>query len=128
MGYLAALQQMASRGMGKPPANPRNVGTPPLVAAKPHIEAAPYDVAMDPGWKQFLDPSDHELRNALNEMTPEVRQMLLQRVMQMKGPIQPGGVPQGVPPDAQQGLPPSGPNPLAGGFGVNMPPSGPTAV
>jgi hypothetical protein len=80
MGYLGMLARAASNGMGRPPANPRNVGTPP--AAQPHIEAAPYDVAQDPGWAKILDPADHALRNFLNEISPEQRQMLQQRVMQ----------------------------------------------
>jgi hypothetical protein len=51
-----------------------------VAAAKPHIEAPPYDAAIDPGWKGILDPHDHELRNFLNGISPEERQMLLVRL------------------------------------------------
>jgi hypothetical protein len=84
MGYLAALQRLASGGIGRAPAaNTRNIATPPLVPpAQSHVEAPPYDVAQDPGWAKILDPADHALRNFLNELSPEHRQMLQQRVQQ----------------------------------------------
>ncbi len=63
------------------PAGPGGLGAPP--AAQPHITPAPYDVAHDHGW-QKAHPAigmDHELRNFLNQLQPEERQMLLQRFM-----------------------------------------------
>lgn len=82
MAYLNALQSAAAP-VGTPPATPApNVGTPP--AAQPHVEAPPYDAANDPAWKGLLDPNDHAFRNFLNELSPEHRQMLLQKAMTMK--------------------------------------------
>lgn len=101
--YARALSGLASGGIGAQPAaagaRHSSIGVPP---AKPHIEAAPYDAAQDPGWKGILDPNDHELRNFLNQIEPEQRQMLLQRVMQAASAMKPGNGPPGVPPIPQQ--------------------------
>lgn len=82
MAYLAQLLSRANPAIGKPPApNRPAIGAAPTVApAQSHIEPPPYDAAMDPGWKGILDPSDHELRNFLNGLSPEERQMLLVRL------------------------------------------------
>ena len=65
--------------LGNPPPRGRNIGMAP-VAAQPHIEAPSYDSGLDPAWHGILDPNDHALRNALNEMSPETRQLLLMRL------------------------------------------------
>ena len=100
MAYLSAMQKLAAPSVGTAP-QPRapSIGVPPVQA---HIEPAPYDVAMDPGWKGVLDPNDHELRNFLNGLSPEERQMLLTRVGKIGGagspspPMPPVAIPQGA--------------------------------
>ena len=80
MSYLAQLGASANP-VGTPPPS-RNIGTPtPIPAAQPHIEPTPYDVAHDPAWRPFLNPHDHEMRNILNELSPEARMTLLKRFM-----------------------------------------------
>lgn len=73
MSFGAALNALAN------PAPP--VGKPPTVAAippPPNPNAAPpaYDIAHDPGWKGMVDPHDHALRNFLNGISPEERELL----------------------------------------------------
>jgi hypothetical protein len=86
VAYLNELAALAGKGVGQPP-QPRaqTLGQPPgsvgVPAAQPHVEPPPYDAAMDPAWKGILNPSDHEFRNALNDMSPEIRQLLLTRLM-----------------------------------------------
>lgn len=88
MAYLQQLGRLASGLIGTPPSvTPPNIGAAPTVApAQPHIEPPPYDVAMDPAWKGILDPNDHELRNILNGMSPEERQVFLVRLGKAGGP------------------------------------------
>ena len=105
---MAYLQHMTAsinpqaQALGKPPIQVRaNIGTaPPVAAAQPHVEPPPYDAAMDPAWRGILDPNDHELRNALNAMTPETRQMLLVRLGRAVPPAvaaEPHGLPAPTP-------------------------------
>ena len=102
MAYQSLLAKLGAGGggVGAPPAAPAAAagGVPP---AQPHIEPAPYDVATDPAWKGIVDPNDHELRNFLNQTTPEERQMLLMRLMKMGGagaaPAAPAGAPGAMP-------------------------------
>lgn len=111
MSYIASLQRAGNTGaplparqspFGAPPKSATiRFNTPP--AAQPHVEPPPYDVAQDPGWRGLVDPNDHELRNFLNQISPEERQMLLSRLQQIGTALRPGAVPPGVPPDIQQG-------------------------
>ena len=81
MAYTSALRGLLG-GIGTPPSQAQtpSIGTPGAVAAQPHVEAPPYDVAHDPGWHGILDPNDHPLRNFLNGLSPEERQLLLMRL------------------------------------------------
>lgn len=89
---LAKLAGSGGGGVGAPPApKVANIGAPP---AQPHVQPPPYDAAVDPGWKGILDPNDHELRNLLNGLSPEERQVLLKR-MSGAPSIAPGAVPPG---------------------------------
>lgn len=85
MSYLASmLANVGGQKLGTPPSRQApNVGVPP---AQPHIEPAPYDVAMDAAWKGVVDPNDHELRNFLNGLSPEERQMLITRLGRLIAP------------------------------------------
>jgi hypothetical protein len=73
-------QLLGQGNLGAPPAPVRTMGAPPP-AAQPHVAPPPYDAATDPAWRGILDPNDHAFRNTLNEMDPETRQMLLQKMM-----------------------------------------------
>jgi len=85
MSYLNQLAAAASP-VGAPPApSAPNIGTAP-VASQPHVEAPAYDAGLDPSWAGVLDPNDHALRNALSEMSPEVRQLLLMRLGKIQAP------------------------------------------
>lgn len=117
-GAINMYARQAGGGVGTPPVagTKGNLGVPP---AQPHIESAPYDAAIDPAWKGILDPNDHELRNFINQQSPEDRQMLLQRVAKMggKGGAQPPAMPPAaMPPMIASGpgsAPPGGPPPGA---------------
>jgi len=86
MSYINALSSL-SNPVGSPPsAKQPAIGAPPAVASQPHIEAPAYDAGMDPAWHGILDPNDHALRNALSEMSPEVRQLLLMRLGKIQAP------------------------------------------
>ena len=77
--FQPAPARIPTSPLGNPPPRGRNIGMAP-VPAQPHIEAPEYDSGLDPAWHGILDPNDHALRNALNEMSPEVRQLLLMRL------------------------------------------------
>jgi hypothetical protein len=51
----------------------------------------------DPSWGGLVHPGDHAFRSFLNELSPEHRQMLLQRAMQLKS-----APPAAAPPQAAQ--------------------------
>lgn len=89
---LSKLGALGGAGLGVAPVKAApQLGAPP---AQPHVQPPPYDAATDPGWKGILDPNDHELRNILNNLSPEERQVLLKR---MSGaPIAPAAAPGGV--------------------------------
>lgn len=95
MSYLNALAQLASPAGVPPPTRAALIGAAPqplpptnglpepAVAAQPHVEPPPYDVAKDAAWLRYLHPHDHPMRNFLNGLSPEERQMLhgfLQRI------------------------------------------------
>jgi hypothetical protein len=86
VSYLGALATQAAPAIGAPPTAPKNIGTaPPPTAAQAASHAAaaeppPYDVAKDPGWAGIVHPADHALQGVLNNLTPEERQVLQQRV------------------------------------------------
>lgn len=85
--YLDALTP--HRNLGQP-ANARvNVGVPP---PQSHVEAPPYDAALDGSWKHYLNPHDHAFRNHINGMSPEERQMLLNKMAEQRSlpPLPPG--------------------------------------
>jgi hypothetical protein len=98
MSFAGAAQSLGGQ-LGAPPSGAGKLGSPPagIPPAQPHIEGAPYDVAKDPGWKGIIDPNDHELRNLLNEMTPEQRQILQQRIQMIVSAMKPGNAPPGIP-------------------------------
>lgn len=107
MAYLNQLAKM-SAPVGKPPAIKKpNLGAAPIPAAQPHIQPPPYDAAMDPAWKGILDPNNHDLRNLLNSLEPEQRQVLLVNIGRASpSPI--GAQPDAMPP-SMPSLPPPGP-------------------
>jgi hypothetical protein len=106
--YQRALAASASP-LGQPPAAGRSIGSPPSHIPQPHVVPPPYSVARDPGWHGIIDPSDAELVNFLDRIEPEERQMLQQRVLQMKG----GAAGAGAPPPAAPPMPGAAPNPMA---------------
>ena len=95
MGYLGLGAGMGA-GLGAPSAAPGagSIGAPPPPV--PSTEPPPYDVLQDPSWKGLVGPNEHAWRNFLNELSPEHRQMLLQKAMQLKA----GNRPAGPPPQA----------------------------
>jgi hypothetical protein len=105
--YAKALTAMGGGG---------GIGAPPSVPElQPHIGAPPYDVAKDPAWQGIVAPDDHPLRNFLNGLSPEERQMLLERLAKGKA----GGMgqpPGGAAPMPQAAAPmPAGPTaPITG--------------
>jgi hypothetical protein len=102
MGYLQQMAQGASP-MGAPPAGP-NVGTPPPL---PSTDPPPYDVLQDPAWAGMVHPNEHAWRSFLNELSPEHRQMLLQKANQLKsgGRAAAPPMPAGPPPSAAPPMP-----------------------
>lgn len=125
MAYLNRVASLLSPSIGTPSPAPSphgSISTPPsgvksvttrfaqVPEAKPHVQPAPYDAAHDPAWKPFLDPNDHELRNMLNQLSPEERQLLLRKFMErpkVMAPIPPEAGPQI--PMGEQGPPQLGP-------------------
>ena len=65
-GLGPAINAIANRG---------SVGAPPPPANE-SIAPPSYDVAHDPGWKGLVDPHNHPLRNLLNQLSPEEREVL----------------------------------------------------
>src|SRR5580700_318296 len=102
MAYLqrAAALGNPSLGTPTPPPGPGSLSTPPPV---PSTEPPPYDVAADPSWMPFVQSGDHAWRSFLNEISPEHRQMLHQRLTHQRS-LPPGitPIPNATPEEIQR--------------------------
>lgn len=109
MGYLGTGQGMMAPQIGSPSPAPGagSIASPPPPI--PSSEPPPYDALQDPAWRGFIDPQDHAFRSFVNELSPEHRQMLLQKFMAHKAHAMLNAPPR-MPPAPTAGPPMGGPS------------------